>query len=211
MSDHIIVLPGGGYKRHADHEGEPVAAWLTGLGYETNVFLYPVEQRHPAPLDALRAEVRRVRGEGAERVGVIGFSAGGHLAGHGALTAAPGEPERLDFAILGYPVVTMHDSAHPGSRDTLIGPDAGEAERDAASLERLVTPGAPPFFLWHTASDPAVPVHNSYALADALAGAGVPHELHVFPEGRHGLGLAPAVPHVAQWTRLCESWLETLR
>jgi acetyl esterase/lipase len=211
MTDHIIVLPGGGYRRHADHEGEPVAAWLQSLGFETSILLYPVESRHPAPLEAVQAEVRRVRSLGVSRVGVIGFSAGGHLAGHSALTAAPGSPERLDFAILGYPVGSMLEFVHEGSRDILIGADASDELRAATSLERIVTADAPPFFLWHTASDASVPVQNSYLLASSLAGAHVPHELHVFPHGAHGLGLAPDDPVVSQWTGLCARWLDELR
>jgi acetyl esterase/lipase len=87
-STHVIVLPGGGYAEHAPHEGEPVARWLTGTGLSASVFRYPLNVRHPAPLHAVRAEIRRVRAQGAQHIGLMGFSAGGHLAGHAAL--APG-------------------------------------------------------------------------------------------------------------------------
>ena len=85
MTDHIIVLPGGGYTDLSDGEAEPIADWLGGLGLSSSVFRYPVQTRHPGPLDAIRAEVRRMREAGHERVGLIGFSAGGHAAGHAAL------------------------------------------------------------------------------------------------------------------------------
>jgi acetyl esterase/lipase len=207
VKEHIIVLPGGGYQRHADHEGEPVAAWLRGLGYDASVLAYPVGVRHPAPLESVRAEVRRVRSSGADRIGLLGFSAGGHLAGHAALTAGIGEPERVDFAVLCYPVVSMLEYAHSGSRDTLLGPDSTDDERAATSLQNLVTEDAPPLFIWHTAEDASVPVQNAYLLGTALADRGVPHELHVFPTGRHGLGFAPEEPLVKQWPVLCAAWL----
>src|SRR5690606_19744753 len=96
---HVIVLPGGGYHRHAPHEGEPVAEWLRGLGFAASVFGYPVLTRHPAPLDAVRGEVRRVREAGSARVALIGFSAGGHAAGMAAYTPGPPE-ERVDAVVL---------------------------------------------------------------------------------------------------------------
>ena len=89
---HMIVLPGGGYAAHAPHEAEPVASWLSEIGVQASVFRYPLNVRHPAPLDALRAEIRRRRAGGAQRIGLIGFSAGGHLAGLAAL--APGASVR---------------------------------------------------------------------------------------------------------------------
>ncbi|WP_255447483.1 alpha/beta hydrolase [Schumannella sp. 10F1B-5-1] len=266
---HVIVLPGGGYSHHAEHEGEPVVAWLRGLGMRASTFLYPVATRHPAVLDAVRAEVRRVReqwaaehesepGDGASasatsrapalRVGVLGFSAGGHAAGHAAYAPldaaealarglgpelAPGsDPSPLgrpDFAVLAYPVVSMLTKTHAGSRRNLLGDgpsdeatDALDADADAdaadrydllrasTSLERLVTPGAPPAFVWHTAEDAVVPVGHAYRLGRALASAKVPHELHVWPHGPHGLGLATGerfAGEAVRWTEACERWL----
>lgn len=205
--DHIIVLPGGGYRHHSAHEGAPVAEWLRGLGLESSVFEYPVATRHPGPLDAIRAEVARVRDAGAGRVGVLGFSAGGHA---GALAAvAPGaEPsERVDLVILGYPVVSMLLPTHAGSRQNLLGSKPSDAERAATSVDLLVTPAAPPFFIWHTAEDAAVPVQHSYLLGMALAAADVRHALHVFPLGAHGLGFAEGSGDAARWTTLCAEWL----
>jgi acetyl esterase/lipase len=205
--DHILVLPGGGYRRHAPHEGEPVAEWLRGLGLEASVFAYPVKTRHPAPLDAVRAEVARVRDAGAARVGVLGFSAGGHASAMAALAPGAAPSERIDLVILGYPVVSMMLPTHAGSRQELLGSQPSDAQRAATSADLLVTPAAPPFFIWHTAADTVVPPQHSYLLGMALAAAGVRHELHVFPLGAHGLGMAEGSGDAARWTSLCEGWL----
>lgn len=207
MHRHVIVLPGGGYTRHAPHEGEPVAIWLRSLGLSASVLRYPVGTRHPAVLEAVRAEIRDRRAAGADRIAVIGFSAGGHAAGHAALAAGASDEETVDLAILGYPVVSMLLDTHAGSREKLIGLDAPERLRAETSLERLVTADSPPFFVWHTAEDSAVPVEHAYLLGAALASAGVPHAMHVFTEGRHGLGLATGGGEASRWTSLCEGWL----
>ncbi|HEY0260390.1 MAG TPA: alpha/beta hydrolase [Lacisediminihabitans sp.] len=207
--DHVIVLPGGGYEMLADHEGEPVAEWLRSLGLTASVFRYPVNTRHPVPRDEILGEVRARRAGGARRVAVIGFSAGAHAAGLATLSAHATD-QAIDLAVLCYPVVSMLFDHHEGSRRNLIGLDASPALRAETSLETLVTADSPPFFIWHTADDEAVPVEHSYALAEALAGHGVDHELHVFRHGRHGLGLAPGEP-AGRWTSLCESWLRDQR
>jgi acetyl esterase/lipase len=212
MTDHIIVLPGGGYTNLSDDEAEPIADWLAGLGLSSSVFRYPVQTRHPGPLNAIRAEVRRVRADGHERVGLLGFSAGGHAAGHATLAPSDQSPdaavaERADLAILCYPVVSMELPTHADSRRQLIGLDASLDLRAATSLDRLVTPSAPPFFIWHTAADESVPVQHSYRLAHALADHGIPHALHVFSQGRHGLNLAVGEGDAEQWTTLCAAWL----
>jgi len=206
VSSHIIVLPGGGYHRHAPHEAEPVAEWLEGLGHAASVFRYPVLTRHPGVIDAVTEEIRRVRATGVDRVGLLGFSAGGHAAGHAALASS----ERVDAAILCYPVVSMQLATHQGSRENLIGLDATDELRADTSLDRLVTPAAPPMFVWHTAEDAAVPVEHSYLLGQALAANGVPHALHVFPRGRHGVGLAQDAGAAAAWPALAAMWLDEL-
>lgn len=203
---HVIVLPGGGYHRHAPHEGEPVAEWLRGLGHAAGVFAYPVLTPHPGPLDAVRAEVRRVREAGASRVALLGFSAGAHAAGMAAYAPGSAPEERVDAVVLGYPVVSMLLPTHKGSRVNLLGQRASWEARRATSLDLLVTLGAPPSFVWHTAEDPVVPVQHSYLLGMALAGAAVPHELHVLPGAVHGVGLADGEP-AAAWTALCADWL----
>jgi acetyl esterase/lipase len=106
-SAHMIVLPGGGYAEHAPHEAEPVGRWLSEIGVQASVFRYPLNARHPAPLDALRAEIRRRRAEGAQRIGLIGFSAGGHLAGLAALAPGAAPDETVQFAVLGYAITSM--------------------------------------------------------------------------------------------------------
>lgn len=203
----ILVLPGGGYGMLADHEAEPVADWLRGLGWDAEVLRYPIAPaRYPEALDTVRRRIEELRRDGRDRIGVLGFSAGGHLAGSVALT--PGDPaHRPDFAVLCYPVVSMIDGPHEGSLENLLGADRHLAED--VSLERLVTADAPPIFLWHTADDDAVPVRHSYLLAQALAERRVPHELHVFPTGPHGIGLAEGFGAPAAWTALCAEWLRT--
>jgi acetyl esterase/lipase len=204
---HMIVLPGGGYAAHAPHEAEPVAAWLGELGVRASVFRYPLNVRHPVPLDALRAEIRQRRARGAQRIGLIGFSAGGHLAGMAAL--APGaEPDQaVQFAVLGYPVTSMETETYRPSQLILLGADASPQLRRSTSLDALVTPRSPPFFLWHTAEDSDVPPEHTYRLASALAANGVPHAVHVFAHGPHGLGLARNADETATWTTLAAAWI----
>jgi acetyl esterase/lipase len=103
---HMIVLPGRGYAAYAEHEAEPIANWLCGLGIQASVFRYPLNVRHPVPLDALRGEIRRRRASGADRIGLIGFSAGGHLAGLAALAPGAGPADAVQFAVLGYAITS---------------------------------------------------------------------------------------------------------
>nr|WP_231748044.1 prolyl oligopeptidase family serine peptidase [Auraticoccus cholistanensis] len=161
-------------------------------------------------MQAVRRAVADARRAGATRVGVLGFSAGGHAAGMAAYAPGAAAGERPDFALLCYPVVSMVTDTHAGSRQELLGADADEELRAATSLERLVTADAPPTFVWHTAADELVPVEHSYRLAGALAAAGVPHELHVFPDGVHGFGLAGGEPGAGSWTALAADWLTRL-
>ena len=202
---HVIVLPGGGYERHAAHEGEPVARWLRTLGFDSSVLLYPVNAQHPAPLDAVRARVAQLRADGVERVGIIGFSAGGHLAGHAAVSGL------VDLGILCYPVVSMLTPTHAGSRRVLVGRPAWPWRRAALSLERLVTASTPPLFVWHTANDASVSVDHTYRLARSLGREGVEHAVHVYPSGPHGLGLAQGAGLPERWTAECEAWLRDRR
>ena len=187
---HFIVLPGGGYAAHAENEGQPIADWLGELGIQATVLRYPINARHPVPLDAIRAAVRRLRAIGTARVGVAGFSAGGHLAGQAALSDASSPDTRIDLAVLGYPITSMEMETYRPARLILLGEDASPELRRATSLDALVTADAPPFFIWHTAEDPYVPVEHSYRLAAALATQETPHALHVFSRGPHSLGLA---------------------
>lgn len=211
MGGSILVLPGGGYSRLAPHEGEPVARWLRDAGWNARVVEYPVQTRHPGPLKFVQNEIAAERATGAAVVGVLGFSAGGHLAGHSALTPDAPAHERPDFAILAYPVVSMIAGSHRGSRDELLGPRPSRRLRRATSLERLVTPSSPPMFIWTTGEDTAVvPADHSLLLAAALARNGVPYDLHVFERGPHGQGFADGLP-AAAWRELAERWLEYRR
>ena len=224
----IVVCPGGGYGRRAPHEGEPVARWLNGLGIAAFVLDYRVAPfRHPFPLlDAQRA-LRTVRHRAAawrvdpRRVGILGFSAGGHLAATAATHHDAGDPtaadpidrlsSRPDLLVLCYPVITFAGPArHAGSMRNLLGDAPTEAQQRHLSGELQVNANTPPTFLWHTAEDAGVPVENSLLFASALGRHGVPFALHVFPQGRHGLGLATDAPGASAWPALCATWLRTL-
>ncbi|MFF4444127.1 alpha/beta hydrolase [Streptomyces sp. NPDC001502] len=204
---HLIVLPGGGYAVHAPHEAEPIVAWLSAMGLSASVFRYPLHVRHPEPLLALRAEIRRRREQGAERIGVIGFSAGGHLAGLAALAPGDDPRESVQFAVLGYAITSMETETYRPARLILLGEDASPHLRRQTTLDALVTEASPPFFLWHTAEDIYVPPEHTYRLASALAAHEVPHTVHVFAHGPHSLGLAEGAGDAATWPKLARSWL----
>lgn len=223
----LIVCPGGGYRMLAPHEGEPIARWLNGLGIAAFVLEYRVApHRHPVPLGDLKRALRLVRSRAAEwglagqPLGVLGFSAGGHLATGAGVFGDDGEAgsadpvaqisSRADALVLCYPVISSGVARHQGSIENLLGAGATDEQIAALSLETLVTPATPPTFLWHTADDASVPVENSLLFASALGRAGVPFALHVYPHGRHGLGLAIDDPVVGSWTALCASWLATV-
>lgn len=226
----VVICPGGGYRVvAADHEGKQVAEWLNSLGVSAFVLQYRLGERyrHPAPLQDAQRAIRMVRSRAKEwgvlpgRVGILGFSAGGHLASTAATHFDDGQPgaadpveresSRPDFAVLCYPVISLYDPpAHSGSRRNLLGEPADSALVELLSSERQVTPRTPPTFLWSTADDTAVPVENSILFFQALRRAGVGAALHVFPHGKHGLGLAPGDPVVSQWPALCARWMESL-
>jgi acetyl esterase/lipase len=222
----FVVCPGGGYTRLADHEGHNVAVWLNGIGVTVFVLKYRLgpRYRHPAPLQDVTRAIRTVRARAKEwnvdpgRIGVIGFSAGGHLASTVATQFDTGTPaaadvvdrvsSRPDLAVLAYPVISMEEGiAHAGSRTNLLGPNPSADLVQALSTDRRVTSRTPPTFLFHTADDAGVLVENSLRFAAALRAAKVPYELHVFETGRHGVGLALDNPVLSAWPRLLESWL----
>src|ERR1700743_521484 len=177
-SPHMIVLPGGGYAQHAAHEAEPVASWLGQTGVPASVFRYPLNARPPLPREALRAEISRRRAAGARRIGLIGFSAGGHLAGLAALAPGAAPDESVQFAVLGYAITSMETETYRPARLILLGEDASPRLRRSTSLDALVTPQSPPFFVWHTAEDPYVPPEHTYRLASARAPPPGPHGVH---------------------------------
>ena len=220
----VLICPGGGYGQRAYHEGILIAECFNALGYHSFVVHYSVApHRHPQPLRDVARALRMIRQSAAEwkvdpdHIAVCGFSAGGHLAaslgvhfGHAALqqdTANDGVSSRPDGLILCYPVISAGQFRHQGSFDNLLGGDADEAARSEMSLELQVSEGTPPAFLWHTVEDAGVPVENSLLFAQALRRHHIPFEMHIYPQGRHGLGLSAEDPHVATWVDLCAGWL----
>jgi acetyl esterase/lipase len=230
----VLILPGSGYLRCAPKESEPLAVRFNAAGFHAFVLWYScAPRRHPIPLlDCTRA-FTVIRGNASKwnldpgRLGLMGFSAGGHLALSEAIfyvrdfAFAPGVDPALarpDALMLCYPVISSGPMAHRGSFDNLLGEDPAPALLELVSLEKQVSGGLPPVFLWHTCADGAVPVENSFLLAGALKTAGVSLEMHIFPEGRHGLALADHETeegnpdnvnlHVAQWFGLCVNWLK---
>jgi acetyl esterase/lipase len=211
----MLVLPGGGYVGHADHEGRVIAAWLAGLGINALTLRYPVAPaRHPEALLRAQEVVAAVRTGALDlggtvdrsRIGVIGFSAGGHLAAQ--LSTAAHSAARVDLAVLAYPVVSMVHEPHTGSLESLLGPESVPHARRELSQELRVDRFTPPTFLWHTGEDHTVPVSHSLRYASALAEHDVPFELHVFEGGGHGRGLARGEGPLEQWAPLCALWLE---
>src|SRR6266496_253198 len=221
----IIVCPGGGYTHLADHEGRPVAEWLNTLGITAFVLKYRLGPRyhHPAPLqDAARA-IRTIRARATEwnidpkRIGILGFSAGGHVASTIGTHFDSGKPDasdpiervssRPDLMILIYPVITMREFTHAGSKRMLLGENPPAELVALLSNEEQVTKETPPAFLVHTANDTAVPVENSLRFAEALKKAGVPFELNIYERGPHGFGLGGKDPILSTWPRRCEEWL----
>ena len=222
----IIVCPGGGYTHLADHEGGPVAEWLNSLGVTAFVLKYRLGPRyhHPAPMqDAARA-IRIVRARAGEwgldpqRIGILGFSAGGHLASTAGTHFDSGKPDASDaiervssrpnLMILIYPVITMRDRTHPGSKKSLLGDEPTPELVTLLSNDEQVTKETPPTFLVHTTTDSAVPVENSLLFVAALRKAGVPFEFHLYERGPHGFGLGGKDPVLATWPDRCADWLK---
>ncbi|MHB8964066.1 MAG: alpha/beta hydrolase [Saccharofermentanales bacterium] len=213
----VIVCPGGGYgSKTMDYEGEEIAEFLNRHGIHAFVLDYRLSpDHHPAPLnDALRAieMAKKLSGELgylSDKIGIMGFSAGGHLAAS-AGTMWTGEANRPDAMVLCYPVITMGKLTHIGSRSNLLGENINEASIGDMSCENRVDKQTPPAFIWHTADDEGVPVANALLFANALTAKSIPFELHIYPHGRHGLGLAHDEPAVGTWSSLCISWLNRL-
>ena len=223
----VVVCPGGGYVHLAmGHEGKDPAEFLNSLGVTAFVLQYRLAPRyhHPAPLlDAQRA-IRLIRARAKEwnvdpnRIGIWGFSAGGHLASTAGTHFDSGKPDaedaidrvscRPDFLILCYPVITMHQpSTHKGSEYSLLGKDADPKLYELLSNDQQVTPQTPPTFLFHTDADSGVVPENSVLFYLALKRAKVPAELHIYEKGPHGVGLAPRDPVLSTWPDRLTSWL----
>ncbi len=223
----VVICPGGGYGGLAiSYEGMDVGAWMAKRGVAGFVLKYRVAPyKHPIPLQDAQRALRTVRARAKEwnvdpkRVGILGFSAGGHLASTAATHFDDGDPKaddpidragcRPDFAVLAYPVITLKPPyAHMGSRYNLLGKDADEKLVDSLCNDEQVTDKTPPTFLFHTADDNAVPVENSILFFEALRKAKVPAELHVYEHGRHGVGLAPNIPELSSWPDQLEAWMK---
>lgn len=229
----MIICPGGAYQLlMTSYEGADIAHWLNSFGVAGFVLSYRIAPRYhyPAPLLDVKRAVRLIRanagrfGIQADRIGVIGFSAGGHLASAALTHFDAGDPQagdvvdrissRPDFGILAYPIITAHSPwTHQQSMQNLLGPDADEKLLDEMSSDLHVTNETAPTFLMHTAEDAAVPVENSLLFYSALRRAHVPGELHIYEEGPHGAGLANGrhgaywVPSLLGWSVDAERWL----
>lgn len=219
----VVIFPGGGYAGRAEHEGRGYALYLNSIGMNAFVCEYRVSpDRFPAQLLDARRAVRFVRanaekfGVDPDRIAVMGSSAGGHLAAlvstfSGCIEGEEEDeidsfPYRPSATVLCYPVIHMPDESnisHPWSYENLLGENRDYAKY---SPDLLVTDDTPAAFIWHTSEDPAVSVINSYRYAEALAIHGIAHEMHIFPHGGHGLGLASGDAHIAQWSELLKNW-----
>lgn len=225
----VIVCPGGGYVNLAvEKEGTLIAAWLNARGISAFVLTYRLGPKYHYPVqlwDAQRA-IRYVRLHAADwsiepnRIGIWGFSAGGHLASTSGTHFDAGDraasdlvnrqSSRPDFMILAYPVITLEDPfAHTGSRFYLLGEKPDPALVESLSNERQVTTQTPPTFLFHTTEDKTVPVENSVLFYLALRKAGVPAEMHIYLKGHHGVGLAQTDPVLRTWPDRLADWLHT--
>jgi acetyl esterase/lipase len=229
----FIVCPGGGYEHLAPHEGETYARWLNAHGVTAFVLKYRLGTsgyHHPAMLQDVTRAIRLVRSQAVEwridphRIGIIGSSAGGHLASTllthfdagipGAADPVERVSSRPDLGVLCYAVITMGPFTHEGSRSALLGPHPSPELVRELSNELHVTKDTPPCFIWHTDEDTTVPVENSLMFAEALRKEGVPFELHIYQKGGHGQGLGVheytprAEPHLLRWAGDCIAWLK---
>ena len=223
----IIVCPGGSYQRLAsNHEGRQVANFLNSMGVAAFVLRYRLgpKYHHPIELGDAQRAIRLVRSRAAEwhldpaRIGIMGFSAGGHLAMSASTHFDAGTPgaadpidratSRPDIAILGYPVISMTEPwTHAGSRTALLGTNPDPQLAASLSGEKAVTKETPPTFIFQTNEDTTVPAENAVHYFLALRNASVPAEMHVFERGPHGVGLANGDPALSEWSKLLTNWL----
>jgi len=223
----VIVCPGGGYVNLSmDKEGDQFARWLNSLGVTAFVLKYLLgpKYHHPIELGDAQRAIRTVRAKAADyrvlpdRIGIMGFSAGGHLASSAGTHFDAGNPSatdaidrvssRPDFMVLGYPVISFSTSyVHRGSMRALLGDNPDPKLVELMSNELQVTPQTPPTFLFHTTTDTVVPVENSVLFYMALRKAGVPAEMHIYERGPHGVGLAQTDEALASWSSRLADWL----
>ena len=223
----IIIAPGGGYRALSMNlEGRMPANYLNTLGIATFVLKYRLGPKYHNPIEIgdMQRAIRIVRSRADEwhlnpaRIGVMGFSAGGHLAATASThfdagNASAADPidrvsSRPDFAVLGYPVITFTEAwTHQGSKTMLLGDQQDASLARNLSNETQVTANTPPTFIFHTNADTTVPVENSIFYFLALRKAGVPAEMHVFKDGAHGAGLALQDPALSEWPKTLTNWL----
>ncbi len=225
----MIVLPGGSYAHLAANlEGRQVADWFTVRGFRVFVLQYRLSSNGyllPIPLLDARRAVQLVRARASDyhvepnRIGLIGFSAGGHLAALASVQPVPGKPDaedpiervpsRPDFLVLGYPWIgaISSDTSHLSYCKLFNVMDRCEELRLAYSPDLFVTKDTPPTFWYHTTEDQTVPVEQGLRFYEALVKAGVPAEAHIFAHGSHGTGLGAGDPALDQWPELLEVWL----
>ena len=223
----VIVLPGGGYRALSmNSEGRQVANYLNSMGIAAFVLQYRLGPRyhHPVEIEDAQRAIRIVRSHASEwhiaqnRIGIMGFSAGGHLAATASALFDSGKPNaadevervgsRPDFAILCYPVISLTENwTHQGSKLNLLGENPGPELAKTMSMENAVTAQTPPTFIFQTNADTTVPAENSVYYYLALRKAGVSAELHVFENGPHGVGLAMYDPALSEWPKLLMNWM----
>lgn len=211
----ILVFPGGGYRHLAEKEGQPVVQWLHSIGYHAGVLYYPVGTiDHLNMVKELEEVFSQLRQHAKKwhiienKIGAIGFSAGGHLAS----LASTKITNRVNALLLCYPVITFSEPfGHSGSREHFLGSTHPSKHLvDSYSIEHLIDEQTPPTFIWHTADDQSVPIQNTIFLANSLARHNIPFEYHVFPSGKHGLGMAREFPYVERWLSFAETWLNNI-
>ncbi len=225
----VVICPGGGYGGLAmDHEGHQIGRWLNENGIAGFICDYRHRGKgygHPAPLNDAQRAIRTVRSRAKEfgvdpaKIGILGFSAGGHLCSTAVTHFDAGdknasdpimrESSRPDFGVLCYPVIAFDQPfTHKGSQRNLLGESATPEQIASLSNERQVTDQTPPCFLWHTWEDKGVPPENSVVFYHALLAHKIQAELHVFEKGKHGVGLAKNTPGTAAWPDLCIAWIK---
>lgn len=212
----VVVCPGGGYAYLAiGHEGDAAARWFASQGVTAAVLKYRMPEGHPeVPLEDAEQALRIMQGLEAgatgftpDRVGIVGFSAGGHLA---AAVSTLGRT-RPAFAILFYPVVTTDAAVtHRGSVDLLLGPDPAPELLDRYATERQVDAATPPTLLLLSDDDTAVAPANSLRYYEALKAHGIPASMHIYPSGGHGWGFRETAPYREQWQQALLDWLDRL-
>ena len=223
----IIVCPGGGYVQlAANHEGRQVASYLNSLSVAAFVLRYRLgpRYRHPIELGDAQRAIRTLRSHAVEwrldaaRIGIMGFSAGGHLAmtvstridsgNASSVDVVERAGSRPDFTVLGYPVISMTEAwTHQGSKNSLLGNNPDPQLAQSLSGEQAVTKDTPPTFIFQTNADTTVPAENSVYYYLALRKAGVPAEMHIFEKGPHGVGLANDDAALSEWSKLLANWL----